>query len=95
MNKLYVFGTKHKERIDFYWPEEKDLWAFRDAMTARISAISWKRRSGGTRIGALQIHFSDGTTSPIFLAKNETEDNLTRTEIPFTQIHSIKALVYD
>ena len=95
INKLYVFGTKHKERIDFYWPEEKDIWTFRDAMTARINAISWKRRSLGTRIGALQIHFSDGTSSPIFLAKNETEDNLTRTDIPSSRIHSIKALVCD
>jgi len=53
LKKLYVFGTKHKERIDFCWPGNEDIWAFKDIIKARLEAISWKRRSNGTRIGAI------------------------------------------
>ena len=57
----------------------------------KIIGLSHKiyKKNGG-RFGAIQVLFSNGCNSPVLLSENENAEGLTKTDIDFSKIKTIK-----
>lgn len=69
---------------EFEWPKPDDFKTFPKGQTIKLVAIEFKDFNiyGGS-ISALQLIFSAGLKSPLFLSKDETADNLRRVDLNF------------
>ena len=69
---------------DFEWPKPDDFKTFPKGQTIKLVGIEFKDFNifGGS-ISALQLIFSAGLKSPLFLCKDETADNLRRVDLNF------------
>ena len=95
LRRLERFGFK-KDNIDFEWPTKADVEAdaFRKNKPIKLSGFVFKAvdTNQGRSISALQLLFSNGLRSPLFLTKGETKDDLTQVNLDVSApIASIKS----
>ena len=65
-----MFGDNYKDKIDFEWPNLLDFSQTRKFSALKLVAISWRISKSASALGAIQLHFLDGTESPLFAAKD-------------------------
>lgn len=73
-----MFGISDK-KPDFEWPATlADIEIFKGCVQVKIIEFNWKDFDKGSykALTALQAKFSNKAMSPLFLAKEETSDNL-------------------
>ena len=76
LRKLPVFGSS-VEKPQFEWPTEKDLIAMPLDKPIKIVGFNWKRSdSDGKTFAGIQLVLSNGSSSPLFLARNTSANNL-------------------
>ena len=69
MRDLPLFGYK-AGRVNFRYPKDADLRAMPKGKPIEAIKLNWKPSSTSEHlIGALQVIYSNGTSSPVLLAK--------------------------
>lgn len=68
IRRVRIFGDNYKDKIDFEWPNLIDFGQTRKLTALKLVAISWKTSKHASALGAIQLHFLDGTESPLLLA---------------------------
>jgi hypothetical protein len=89
MRDLPEFGKTEKP-INFRYPTDADLRAMPKDKPIEAIKLNWKPSSKNSScIGAMQVIYSNGHASPVFLGKNEDANNL-RTIALNSQIKKIR-----
>ncbi len=73
MRKTECYGDNCKQH-DFEWPKEYDLLHMLKNMPIKVKDLKYNKT--GYRFGAFQLILSNGTSSPVFIAKTCNGENL-------------------
>jgi hypothetical protein len=70
MRDLPLFGLNHNP-VNFRYPTDADLLAMPKDKPIEAIKLNWKPSSNyASLIGAIQVVYSNGSASPVFLAKD-------------------------
>ncbi len=69
MRELPLFGNTANP-VNFRYPIDADLRAMPKDNPIEAVKLSWKPSTNSNYVGALQVTYSNGVASPVFLAKN-------------------------
>lgn len=84
-----MFG-KNTEAVDFKWPSAADLLKMPTNQPIKALKIRWKPNSSQSNfIGGVQLVFSNGHYSPVFLCKKQ-EDSDMRESIITSNIRKLR-----
>lgn len=78
MRRLPLFGNSDC-RVDFKYPTKYDLKAFPKDTPIKATGLNWKKQDDN--IVGIQLIFSNGMKSPLFLGRNQNDDDLLSIEI--------------
>ena len=83
MRKLPKMGNKH-EKIDFEWPKREDLLEMlKERQSFKVKSFSFKKCTPScTRFGAIQVNLTNGKSSPVFTAVDQSPSGLKTINIP-------------
>jgi hypothetical protein len=85
MRKLKHFGSS-VEAADFEWPKQEDMLRMPAGKPIRVVGFNWKKSdSDGKAIAGVQVILANGVTSPLFLARGATSENIERVNITADQ----------
>ena len=86
LRELPLFGY-NKEPVDFRHPKIEDLQAMPKDKPIQAIALKWKLYK--YCIGGIQVMYSNGCNSPVFLGKKQAADNLQEIKIT-TEVKKIR-----